>query len=301
MEMHQVRYFLAVARSLNFTRAAEECNVTQPALTRAIQKLEEELGGALLHRERANTHLTELGRLMLPHLEQAFAAAQTARALADGLKRGEVSALRLGIAGTIALDVLTDILIALRRVVNGCELALGTGPQAVILERALAGDFDLVVASDSEDLPERVRRWILFQEGCRILMRGDHPLAGAAALRLADLDRQDMIARADCPLMGRFLEQCAAAGIAPAVRHSAGSEEQLQKTVLAGFGVSLVPHSTPLAAGLVGRPLEAAPLSRRVVLATIAGRRFTTAAEAFIRLARARDWTVKEIAAPAAP
>ena len=75
MEMHQVRYFLAVARTLNFTRAAEESNVTQPSLTRAIQKLEEEFGGLLFRRERALTHLTDLGRLMLPHLERAYAAA----------------------------------------------------------------------------------------------------------------------------------------------------------------------------------------------------------------------------------
>src|SRR5579862_9438158 len=67
MEMHQIRYFLAVCDSLNFTRAAEACNVTQPALTRAIQKLEEELGSLLLHRERSRTHLTDFGQLMRPH------------------------------------------------------------------------------------------------------------------------------------------------------------------------------------------------------------------------------------------
>ena len=71
MELHQVRYFLAVCRTLNFTRAAEDCNVAQPSLTRAIQKLEEEFGGLLFHRERANTHLTELGRAMQPLLDRA--------------------------------------------------------------------------------------------------------------------------------------------------------------------------------------------------------------------------------------
>src|SRR3569833_1550016 len=73
MEVHEIRYFLAVCRTLNFTRAAEQCNVTQPALTRAIQKLEDELGGLLFSRERGNTHLTELGRLMQPHLEEVIA------------------------------------------------------------------------------------------------------------------------------------------------------------------------------------------------------------------------------------
>ena len=66
MEMHQVRYYVALCETLNFTRAAEQCNVTQPALTRAIRSLEDKAGGPLIHRERGNTHLTELGRLMLP-------------------------------------------------------------------------------------------------------------------------------------------------------------------------------------------------------------------------------------------
>ena len=63
--MQQIRYFLAVCETLNFTRAAEQCHVTQPALTRAVQKLEDELGGLLFRRERHLTHLTDLGRKSL--------------------------------------------------------------------------------------------------------------------------------------------------------------------------------------------------------------------------------------------
>src|SRR6516225_8569832 len=82
MEMHQVRYFLAVADTLNFTRAAELCHVSQPALTRAIQQLEEELGGLLLRRERKLTHLTDFGRLLEPHLRQLAADAEAAKTTA---------------------------------------------------------------------------------------------------------------------------------------------------------------------------------------------------------------------------
>ena len=70
MEMHQVRYFLALSDTLNFTRAAERCNVAQPSLTVAIKKLEAELGGPLFRRERNRSHLTDLGRLMKPHFER---------------------------------------------------------------------------------------------------------------------------------------------------------------------------------------------------------------------------------------
>ena len=79
MEMHQIRSFLAVARHRSFTRAAEELRLAQPSLSRAIQKLEVELEGPLFRRERAHTHLTELGRVMLPHLHASFAAVEVAR------------------------------------------------------------------------------------------------------------------------------------------------------------------------------------------------------------------------------
>ena len=72
MELHEIRYFLALSKTLNFTKAAEMCNVSQPALTRAIQKMEDELGGLLFSRERGNTHLTELGRMLEPHLREVL-------------------------------------------------------------------------------------------------------------------------------------------------------------------------------------------------------------------------------------
>src|SRR6266511_5596282 len=82
MEMHQIRYFLAVCDCLNFTRAAETCNVTQPALTRAVQKLEEELGGLLFRRERKYTHMTDLGHLVRPQLEAILTQSEQAKTTA---------------------------------------------------------------------------------------------------------------------------------------------------------------------------------------------------------------------------
>lgn len=69
MELHQIRYFLALCEELNFTRAAERCGVAQSSLTRAIEALEIELGGALFHRERANMRLSRLGQRVRPFLE----------------------------------------------------------------------------------------------------------------------------------------------------------------------------------------------------------------------------------------
>src|SRR5262245_56938721 len=106
MEMQQIRYFLALCDELNFTRAAERCNVSHPALTRAIKLLEDELGGALFHRERANTHVSELGRLVKPHLQQIYAGAEDARRQAKDFIRLKKTPLRLGLMCTIAPTLL---------------------------------------------------------------------------------------------------------------------------------------------------------------------------------------------------
>src|SRR6516164_5340717 len=111
MEMHQVRYFLAVARTLNFTRAADECNVTQPSLTRAIKQLEAEFGGDLFRRERP-AGLTELGQRMLPLLKQCYEAALGARSLASSFKSGEIGALRIALTHSIDLTLLIPALSA---------------------------------------------------------------------------------------------------------------------------------------------------------------------------------------------
>jgi DNA-binding transcriptional LysR family regulator len=110
MEMHQARCLLAVARGRSCNRAAEQCNVTQPSLTRAIQKLEEEFGGQLFRRERALTHPTDLGRLMHPLLERSYDAAQQARALAWQVERAQVAPLALDIATDVHLPELPELL-----------------------------------------------------------------------------------------------------------------------------------------------------------------------------------------------
>ena len=139
MEMHQVRYFLAVCKTLNFTRAAERCNVAQPSLTRAIQKLEEELGGPLFRRERNRTHLTELGRLMLPHLRALRDASMAASAEAEDYHKLEKAPLRLGIMCTIGPARLVNFLARLHREIPSLELQLQEAPGAPSGRRSPGG------------------------------------------------------------------------------------------------------------------------------------------------------------------
>src|SRR5689334_24300149 len=104
--MHQVRYFVALCETLNFTRAAERCNVAQPSLTRAIRLLEDELGGPLFNRERNHTHLTELGRTVEPHLREVLDRSQSARARARAFFELKTARLKLGVSRGVSIRLI---------------------------------------------------------------------------------------------------------------------------------------------------------------------------------------------------
>jgi DNA-binding transcriptional LysR family regulator len=290
MEMHQVRYFLAVCRTLNFTKAAEECNVAQPSLTRAIQKLEDEFGGLLFHRERANTHLTELGRAMLPHLQRTFEAAQAAKQLASGFKKGDVVHLRLGVARSVPAATIAGVVGGVQQAVPALELTLGADADAKLIDEAVAGDLDLFVVGDDSELPERVHSWTLAREPLMAVMAPTHPLATKNALALKDFDGVEVIELANCPIAARFRQICSDADVGPKFLKRASSCEQVLSLVREGLGVATLPRSAVCADDLVAKPIDGATLDRAITLGTVAGRKFSPASDAFVKLARTRDW-----------
>src|SRR5918996_1264621 len=126
MEMQQVRYFLALSQCLNFTRAAEMANVSQPSLTRAIQQLEAELGGPLFHRERQRTHLSELGLMMLPYLRQIQEQTEAARAKAKAVRRLEQTRVNIGAMCTISPAIFSELMMEFRERHPGVALCVTT-------------------------------------------------------------------------------------------------------------------------------------------------------------------------------
>ena len=112
MKTSQIGYFLTLCEDLNFTKAAERCGVAQSTLTRAIKLLEMEFGGPLLRRERANTHLTELGRMIRPYLLEVKKHTDNAKRLAQDLKNSQRVKLTLGVDVLLAPVHLKDLIAA---------------------------------------------------------------------------------------------------------------------------------------------------------------------------------------------
>ena len=124
MEMQQVRYFVALCETLNFTRAAERCNVTQPALSRAIQQLEDEVGGLLFRRERNLTHITDLGALLRPRFQQVVDELSGVRVEASKFLCLSDASLKVGVMCTIGPRRFTGLLTDFNRRHRGIQHAL---------------------------------------------------------------------------------------------------------------------------------------------------------------------------------
>ena len=290
MEMHQVRYFLAAVSELNFTKAAEKCNVAQPSLTRAIKQLEAELGGDLFRRERPQAQLTELGQRMLPLLKQCYDSALGARSLASAIKGGEVGSLRLALSRTVGLDLFTRYLSELSRLFAGLEMKLLRGTAADLVELLKKGDAELAIAGTIDETWERLDKWPLFTEPFQLLVNRKHPLAEQPQISIDELRGQKLLQRNYCEdamqtsalLRGHSIDVGS---------HDITTDEDLRVLIEADFGVALAPRSMQTPADLAKVPVSEIELSRTVYAYGVAGRQRTAVAAAMLKMLRAADWS----------
>jgi DNA-binding transcriptional LysR family regulator len=289
VEMHQIRYFLAVCRTLNFTRAAENCHVAQPSLTRAIKLLEAELGGDLFRRERNLTHLTDFGQRMLPLLQQCYESAAAAKTLATSMRTGQSASLALGLSHTVGMALLVDPLAELTRVFPGLDLRFVRGTAPELAESLKKGDVALVVAGPLGETWERLDRWPLFDDAFRAVVGPGHPLAGSGSARLQDLTAERLLARSYCESMPDFDACLRDREIDWSRRHEVVSDPDLLQLVRAGLGIAILPESTA-PRDLASVPVEGLDLRRSVTLYGVAGRERSAPASALLKLLRARDW-----------
>ena len=291
MEIQQARYFLALCDCLNFTRAAEACRVTQPSLTKAIRKLEEELGGPLVRRERGRTHLTELGRRMRPHIEALVHAGEMARLEADAWRRIDRTPVRLGVMCTIGPLRLIPFLKRLRSDVPSVELALKDAPGPELVQLLMDGDLDVAFIA-LPNLPERLDQQRLYRENYTVAFCPGHRFEAMEVVPLRELNQEDYLNRLNC----EYPEHFDALGIPdPAadvhVRYATEREDWIQAMILAGLGCAVMPEFLPILPGIATRIVTEPEIFREIKLVTVAGRRFSPALKGFVDLARRHRWS----------
>jgi len=291
MEMHQVRYFLAVARTLNFTRAAEECHVAQPSLTRAIRQLESELGGDLFRRERPHAQLTELGQRMIPLLQKCYDSALGARSLASSIKSGEIGALRIALSWTIDPALVVPHVMELVRHFSGLELKFWRGTGAEVAECLKRGDAELGIAASAGEGWERLDRWPLFTETFELAIGAGHQLADRAEIGLDELRDQRILVRTYCEQAAQFAEALDSRDIRVDRGHEMTCERDLFALLEANLGIAVVPHSVRAPETVRRAQLKGLDLRRTISLYGVAGRERTAVGAAAMKMLRAYDWS----------
>lgn len=271
MEFHQLRYFVAAAEDLSITRAAKRLRVSQPALSRQIGALEEELGVALFDRVRKRIHLTDAGRFFLPKARQILCDAETGVQQVRERFGSSRRTIRLGFLTPFLDDIVTPAIKALRREVPRIDVALFELTPRAQLDRLRDDELDLAVLGNlSEGDREHFTTVTLARSRMGAVLPEEHPLASRKQIGLRELESESFVSLSDVLFPGRrqFLRSiCQAAGFEPRIVEENDSLSLMLGSVSAGAGVALLPlHSRKLPhAGCVFVPLKSPPVYAEVM------------------------------------
>ena len=233
--------FLAVARHEHLTRAAHELMIPQPTLSRAIARLEADLGVALFARHGRTLSLTTAGRTFQRHAERALAevvrAAEAVTADADP----ETGNVAFGFLHTLGSETVPGLIRAFRADHPRVRFTLVQGYGDAVLDRLLDGELDLCLTSPLPDDPRLVVRR-LDEQRLRLVVPEDHPLARRRRVRLAEAANEPFVTLEAGYGMRRITDAlCAQAGFRPRVAFEGEETETLRGLVAAGLGVALLP------------------------------------------------------------
>ncbi len=303
VELTPLRYFVAIARAGHMTRAAQSLGVTQPALSASVQRLEEEVGAALLHRTGKGVELTDAGRAFLVHAEETLRAADaTVRAVREvmGLERGSI---RVGGGATAVAYLLPPVVSALRQRHEGLRFFVREGGSTDVAKAVLSGELDLGIVTLPVAIPgaDGLVRVPLVEDELRLIVPPGHALSpkssrsGASSKRAKSggefrwnqIAGEPLVAfEAGTAVRGVVDRAAAAAGVTLNVVMELRSIESIKSMVEAGIGVALVSRfALGEGEGLVCREGR---LSRSLALIKRRDRAASPAAEAFERELLAR-------------
>lgn len=289
MEIHQLVYFVAVAETGSFTRAAERCAVAQPSLSQQIIKLEHEIGQALFERFGRKVRLTDAGRVLLPRANAILAELQQIRSgLEQELQAGQ-GALAVGFIPTMAPFVLPQVIRRFRREFPQAALSVQEDFTENLVRGLVEGKLDVGIMS----LPIQnrlIHTEELLSEPLLVASPAQHDAAARAALRVRELDQFPFIALSEVHCLGEQVQSfCFQQDVELQIVCQTAQLSTVQNCVALGLGVSLVPRALALCApgeGLVYRPLSDALPQRKIAAASHAARQLSPLARAFVQMVR---------------
>jgi DNA-binding transcriptional LysR family regulator len=272
MELRHLRYFVAVAEELHFSRAAERLMIAQPPLSQMIQRLEREIGTRLLSRTKRRVELTEAGRLFLDEARHALEHAERGVLIAQRAARGEVGRLVIGFVGSASYSVLPRVLRGFRQRHPGIELSLHELTTAQQLDALTDRRLDVAFVRTPAERPG-IAQQLLIEEDFVAALPAAHALASRRRVRLVELagERFILFPRAlAAGLYDRVVSACQQAGFSPEVVQETTQTPVMIGLVASGLGVALVPQGVRMLKwdNVTYVPLRAPRPTTNIVLAS---------------------------------
>jgi DNA-binding transcriptional LysR family regulator len=288
--MTEIRYFLAVCETLNFHRAAERCHVTQPALTRAVQKLEAELCGQLFCRDKGHVELTEFGRLMRPHLRDVLDRREHARTVARSFLKLEAAPLTLGVMCTIGPVRFVGFLNAFRERYPGVEVTVVENVPARLSELLLNGSLDVALMAQPSAFDPRLKVVPVYRERFGLAFPAGHLFEQRNTLHVTDVRDQTYLSRVNCEYRDYLIELCGEFGVAFQRGFRSEREDWIMTMVAAGMGICFLPEYSAIHPGIRHRLVANPEVVRTVSVVSVTGRALPPTAQTFINQTCSYDW-----------
>jgi DNA-binding transcriptional LysR family regulator len=244
MEMQQIRYFLAVCDQGSITHAAQLTYVSQPSLTQAIKKLEDEMGGALFTRTRSGCQLTPLGRMVESNLRKIYRDLQAAKAEAIRFTRLNTIPLRIGLMTTIGAQRLSPCLAKYQQEYPNIELELIVDSEANLLKQLDSGLLDLIISAPSQLPASPYQSILLYEERYVVAFSNTHRFNQLQKIDLKAIQSEPYLDRLNCELREDLKCICHNQEIDLYAAYRSNSEEWILQMVKAGIGVALMPEYT---------------------------------------------------------
>jgi DNA-binding transcriptional LysR family regulator len=247
MELRHLRYFLAVAEELNFTRAAKRLNIAQPPLTQQIKALEAEMGVTLFDRTGYRVELTDAGRSFVPQVARILADVRNAVLTAKQAAAGEVGHVRIGFTESASFNPLvTAAFRSFRAAYPEVELSLEESPSTVLATALREGRIDAAFVRPPLRTGEGIALHLIDEEEMVVAIPSNHPLAQRPDLDIRDLAEETFVLypRTERPgLADTVIAACEKAGFAPKVKQYTPQLSSTINLVAASLGISIVPRS----------------------------------------------------------
>ncbi|SEC70499.1 DNA-binding transcriptional regulator, LysR family [Streptomyces sp. 3213] len=270
MQFQQLQYFVAVAETRHFTRAADLVHVAQPSLSQQIKALERELGADLFLRARGNITLTDAGEALLPLARRILADADTARHEVLELVQLRSGRVRLGATPSLCTGLLPDVLRAFHDRYPGIRLLIEEGGSHDLVRELARGALDLALVVLPLPTPSPALTTVeLLREDLVVVSSPEAPVPGRGrTVRIADLEGERLVMfRHGYDLRELTVAACRAEGFEPDFAVEGGEMDAVLGFVRAGLGVAVVPR---MVATKSGRGLRVTPLARPGLHRTIA-------------------------------